>query len=290
MQSKSVFANIGLLYSAAIWGSTFFIVKNSLEGIDPVYLVALRFSIAAIALGIPLFIQKRSFRSGIKEGAILGFFIWALYITQTIGLKYTSAANSGFITGLFVAFVPVVSIFMFRRIPAWNGLTAIAVSLLGLWVLTGGLQDINNGDLLTLVAALTYALHILFADRYVKNEIDPYVLNFYQFLFVGIASFAVVLILDLPMTIGSGSILRAVIFLAIFPTLLAFVIQLAAQRHVSPVRVALILAFEPVFAGLFAWTLGNEPFMLSKAAGGFLIFLALVISAIPAKTKQVSSR
>ena len=83
--------------------------------------------------------------------------------------------------------------------------------------------------------------------------------------------------------IGSNDVLWIVLFLAIFPSLSAFAIQLVAQKFVSPVRVSLILAFEPVFAVLFAWTLGNEPYSFQKAMGGFFIFAALVISGIPSR-------
>jgi drug/metabolite transporter (DMT)-like permease len=283
IRSQSALANIGLFYAAAIWGSTFFVVKRALEDIDPVILVGYRFTIAAILLAIPLLILRKRLRDNLKEGVILGLLLWVLYAAQTIGLRHTTATNSGLITGLFVAFVPIFSIAIFRAIPSITAVIATGVSVAGLWILTGGLTMINFGDLITLITAITYAIHILYADRYLKRGADPYTLSFQQFLFVGLGSLVVGAVFGLPFTIGSTAAFNMMLFLAIFPSLTAFAIQLIAQRHVSPIRVSLILAFEPVFAVIFAWTLGNESYSLNKALGGILIFAALLLSGIPSR-------
>jgi len=280
---KTYFANLGLFYSAAIWGSTFFIVKRALDDIDPVILVGYRFTIAAVLLMIPLVIARKSLLKNLKEGMWLGLLLWILYVAQTIGLKYTTAANSGLITGLFVAFVPIFSIAVFRIMPSITAAAATVISIAGLIILTGGLQQINIGDMITLITAVTYALHILYADRAIKAGADPYILSFQQFAFVGLACLLTGAIFGLPFTIGSREAFNLMLFLAIFPSLTAFAIQLIAQRHVTPIRVSLILAFEPLFAVIFAWTLGNELFDINKAIGGFLIFAALIISGLPSR-------
>ncbi|MCP4580862.1 MAG: DMT family transporter [candidate division Zixibacteria bacterium] len=280
---KTYLANLGLFYSAAIWGSTFFIVKKALNDIDPVILVGYRFTIAAVLLMIPLIIAKKSLLKYLKEGALLGLLLWILYVAQTIGLKYTTAANSGLITGLFVAFVPIFSIIVFKKLPTKTAVLATVISIIGLIILTGGLQQINNGDMITLITAVTYALHILYADRIIKAGADPYILSFQQFAFVGLASLLTGVVFRLPFTIGSTQAFNMMLFLAIFPSLTAFAIQLVAQKYTPPIRVSLILALEPVFAVLFAWTLGNEHFEVNKAIGALLIFAALIISALPSR-------
>lgn len=284
---KTPLADLGLFYSSVIWGATFFIVKKSLLSIDPVILVGYRFMLAAILLGGYLAYRKKALFSHFNKGLVLGFFIWVLFITQTIGLKTTTAANSGLITGLFVAFVPLFSLLIFKHKPSLNGIIATLVSLTGLWVLTGGLKQANFGDALTLLAAMSYAIHILYADKYLKSGIDPYILSFQQFLFVGLASLLTGIVFKVSFSVAQSDVILIVIFLAIFPTLSAFVIQLMAQKFTSPIRVSLILAFEPVFAVLFAWTLGNESYNINKVIGGFLIFLALVISSIPSKKYRI---
>ncbi len=275
---KRVFADLGLFYSAAIWGSTFFIVKDALNDIDPVILVGYRFLMAGLILLAYLRISGRPIFKGLGQATVLAVILWLLYIPQTIGLKYTTASNSGFITGLFVAFVPIFMLTIFRRKPTVAEVVASIVSLGGLWILTGGLQDINVGDSLTLIAAMTYALHVLYADKYVRSGIDPYTICTQQFLLVGLFSLVTGLVMGLPFAIESAGAGRTVIFLALLPTLSAFVIQMVAQRITAPLKVSLIFALEPVFAAMFAWTLGGEKFVTHRAAGGALIFLALVIS------------
>jgi drug/metabolite transporter (DMT)-like permease len=281
-KKKARFADLALLYAAAIWGATFFVVKDSLATIDPVVLVGYRFLLAAAVLAIGLKIAKRPLFLYWKESTQLGIILWILYITQTVGLRYTTASNSGFITGLFVAFVPFFTLFMNRKARLLPQMPAVLISLFGLWLLTGGMTDINRGDWLTLIAAMAYAGHLLYVDRFVKQGLDVYILSFQQFLFVGAISIITAAIFGLPFVPTSTSAIGYVAFLALLPTLSAFVLQLIAQKVVPPIRVSLILALEPVFAALFAWTLGGEEFILRRALGGLLIFVAMILSDLPA--------
>ncbi len=278
---KNVLAHAGLFYAAAIWGSTFFLVKRVLNDVDPVVLVGYRFLLAGSILLIYLLLKGKPVLAGLKQAVWLGFLLWMLYIPQTIGLKYTTASNSGFITGLFVAFVPFFLLTIFRRRPTPIEIAASAVSLGGLWVLTGGLVHINIGDMLTLIAAMTYALHLLYSDKYMKSGVDPLIISCQQFLVIGLLSLITALVFDLPFGVATSGAVGIILFLTLFPTLLAFVVQMVAQKTVSPLRVSLVFALEPVFAGIFAWTLGGEPYVQYRATGGLLIFFGLVLSGLP---------
>jgi drug/metabolite transporter (DMT)-like permease len=280
---KAILADIGLLYAAAIWGSTFYLVKNALSGIDPVTMVAYRFLLAGVLMLAFLAATRRPILRGLGPSALLAVILWTLYTSQTIGLGITSASNSGFITGLFVAFIPLFLRTIFRRKPTIMELVASGVSLLGLWILTGGMSEFNLGDALTLITAMAYALHLLYADKYIKQGIDPYTITCQQFLIVGMLSLITSVILGLPLTIGSTGVAGTVVFLALFPTLSAFLIQMLAQKIRSPLRVSLIFALEPLFAALFAWTLGGEQFVLRGAIGGLFIAVALAISGLPSR-------
>jgi drug/metabolite transporter (DMT)-like permease len=279
MRAKTLLSDAGLVYAAAVWGATFFVVKDALAGIAPSTLVAYRFLIAAAILGIVGAFQRKDLFHNLRDGIMLGAVLCILYFTQTVGLQRTSASNSGFITGLFVIFVPIFTFLFFRRLPSRKQLVAIAISVAGLWLLTGGLRGMNMGDALTIGAAVAYALQIWLVDRYVKTS-DPLVLTFQQFLVVGIASLGAALVLRDPLG-ATASAWHAVLFLAIFPTLTAFLIQTFAQRHTGPVKVALIFTLEPVFAALFAWTLGGEQFIAISALGGLLIVTGMVIASLP---------
>lgn len=287
---KTFWANAGLFYAAAIWGSTFFIVKDALSGIDPVVLVAYRFLLAGALLLLFLLLRGTPPKTGWTRALFLSLILWSLYISQTVGLKYTTASNAGFITGLFVLFTPVLLLVIFRRKPTVIEAVASGMSVAGLWVLTGGLSDMNVGDSLMIITALAYALHVLYSDKYMKAGVDPYQISCQQFLLVGGLSLLTALVLDLPLSIASEKIAWIVVFLALAPTLSAFVIQMLAQRITSPVKVTLIFAFEPVFAALFAWTLGDEQIIIHRALGGLLIVLALALSGITLPLKSKAQR
>lgn len=288
---KTLLADLGLVYCAAIWGSTFILVKSSLAHIDPVIMVAYRFLFAALVMSGILLYQRTSPFKDFRQGLLLGVVLAFLYIPQTIGLKFTSAANSAFITGLFVAFAPPLSLLVLKertRLAQW---IAVLISLVGLWLLTGGLAQINLGDIITLSAAFTYALHIILTDRYIAahaGQPSPSRLIFQQMLVVGGISLLIGLLTERPLGIGNTQTGWVVVFLALLPTLSAFFIQIKAQQFTSPVKVSLIFALEPVFAGVFAWTLGGEPFIPLRALGGLLIFLAIVVSTVQPKRKAPS--
>lgn len=283
---KNRLANLGLFYAALIWGSTFFIVKGALAGVDPIMLVAYRFLLAGLLMYVYLLMTGRSLFKDFKEGLILALILWFLYVPQTIGLGYTKASNSGFITGLFVAFVPVFMRLILKRKPTRWEIVAAFLSLIGLWILTGGLTDVNFGDILTLGAAVTYALHVLYTDKFMKNGLDPYIISTQQFFIIGLISLVVGFVFGLPFEVHGSQVIWTIVFLAVFPTLSAFLIQAVAQKFATPMKVCLIFAFEPVFAALFAWTLGGEEFILTSALGGLLIAAALAISGIPEKSKS----
>ena len=112
---KTLISDIGLVYAAAVWGSTFYIVKDVLNSIDPIMLVAYRFLLASVILGGYLIIKNKDLFKNFRYGIILGLILGTLYITQTIGLKHTTASNSGFITGLFVIFIPIFGWVIFKK-------------------------------------------------------------------------------------------------------------------------------------------------------------------------------
>lgn len=287
---KPYFAELGLLYAAATWGSTFYILKDSLNYVDPIVLVSYRFGLSTIVLGAFLLYRRKNLLTNLKAGIILSVLVWIMYILQTIGLKYTTATNSGFITGMFVVFVPIFSFILFKKHTQLNKIVAILISLLGLWILTGGLNYINLGDILTLGTAVAYAIHVLLIDKYVKNNVDPYILVFQQFFFVAVASLLVSLVLKLHFNPIFSNVSWAIVYLALIPTVSAMLIQFVAQKLTTPIRASLIFAMEPVFAALFAWTLGGETFILHKALGGFLIVLAIIFSDVPLKRFNIQNK
>lgn len=280
-------------------------VKGVLAHVDPVVLVGYRFTLAGLLLGAWLLARRAPLLAHWRQGLWLGFILWILYVAQTIGLGITTASNSGFITGLFVVFVPLVNWLLFRRRTGPLQLAAVALALVGLWLLTGGIRGINAGDVMTLAAAVTYALHVIIAGRYMEQRLDPWVLNFQQIMVIGLLGLLTALAqwgwgaaggnaagspgLAAHFAVTGAGAWWTIAFLAIFPTITAYIAQLYGQRVVSATRAALLFTLEPVFAAAFAWTLGGELFRPVSALGGGLIVAAMVLSELPALARRRNS-
>ncbi|MFH1017223.1 MAG: DMT family transporter [Pseudomonadota bacterium] len=268
---------LALIYAAVVWGSTFFLVKRTLQSVDPVTLIAYRFAIASLVTAGIVKLRGKALFKDFKAGLVLGVLLWLIFLTQTSGLVIITASNSGFITGLYVPLVPVFGLLWFRRGPRVEETLAVTLAVAGLWVLTGGIQSANRGDLLTLGTAMVVALHILFSEKYVRGDRDPFVLSFQQFFVVFVLSAAQVILFGLPLEASGPTTGWTIVYLALFATISTFAAQTIAQKHVDAVPVALIFTLEPVFAALFAWTLGGELFRTHGAVGGSMILVAMLV-------------
>ena len=269
----------GLVYCSLVWGATFPLVKDVVGTVPPAALVGWRFALSALCL-VPWVLRRPDPSAHLKEGVALGSLLLALYLSQTVGIVYTSAANSGFITGLFVLFTPLFLWLFRRKAPSGPQWAASGLAAGGLWLLTGGASGFNRGDALTLLSAMTYAAHLLATDAYTRRDSDPVLLAFHQFWDCSAGAFAVALLTGTPVGVPDGRAWAAVWFLALVPNLSAFFIQLVAQKSVAPMRVSLIFSLEPVFAALFAWTIGGEPFTAVSAVGGALIVAAMMSETV----------
>ncbi|MDE2491992.1 MAG: EamA family transporter [Elusimicrobia bacterium] len=272
-------ADLVLVSCAVVWGATFFLVKDALAGVDAVAMVSYRFLLSALLLA-PWALSRPSRGRHLKESALLSVLLFLLYASQTVGLGFTTASNSAFITGLFVIFVPLFLMIFFGAPPTRLQWVCSALALGGLWLLTGGVRAANFGDAITLIAAATYAGHLLATDRIVRADADLVVLAFHQFWMTGLLAGLCALASGRPLAVGSASSAGTIVFLAVVPTTAAFFGQMWAQKTVPPVKVSLVFALEPVFGAIFAWTLGGEPFEPRRAAGGALIVAAMMAEQV----------
>lgn len=167
-------------------------------------------------------------------------------------------------------------LFFFRKSPTAVQWISSALALLGLWMLTGGISSVNFGDVITIVAAATYAGHLLATDKYVRADADVLVLAFHQFWMTGSMALLYCLVSGRSLAVTGDSAAGTIAFLAVVPTLSAFFIQMWAQKVTLPIKVSLIFSLEPVFAAVFAWTIGGEAFVPARAAGGGLIVAAMI--------------
>ncbi|MDP1711920.1 MAG: DMT family transporter [Candidatus Nanopelagicaceae bacterium] len=267
-------APLALLAVAAMWGSTFFMMKEAIQRQDVNSFLFTRFSIAVIAmLLIRPQVVKLFTRDMVTKGFISGTFLAVGYIFQTFGLALTSAAVTGFITGLYVIATPLMAaLFLGQRISGkvWF---YVALATLGLGLLSLHGWSMGRGELLVLACALAYAAQIIALSKWSKGR-DAYALTILQLIACAVLSGLATLINGYQMPPDAG-VWGVAAFTAIFATALAFMIQTWSQAHISATKVAVILTMETVFAAVFAVIFGGEHLTLKIAAGGAMVVAAM---------------
>jgi len=268
-----------LVLTSVIWGSTFFIIKDTVVTLNEYYLVFARTFIAAASMLVFLYFKNKKALLNYKtilRGAMLGMFLSITYISQTIGLKYTSSGHSAFITGAGVIIVPILMFVFFKRKIKLLEIILLFVVIIGLYFLTYDSQTVLNiGDLITLITAFSLAWHLILSGRYVKKT-EVMSLVGYQFLFAAIFSF-LIYITTQPISFGlANNEIYALLYLGFIGTLVCYFISVWVQKYVDTVTVALIFTLEPVFATLFAWAFASEKLILKEILGGLIILSGIV--------------
>lgn len=270
-------SEVALIGICVVWGLTFVMVQDAIELLPTMAFLAYRFIPAALIVAVvfrgPL---RRLSAGGWRAGLLMGAFLCAGYIFQTLGLEETTASNAGFITGLFVVLTPVMgAVFLRERIgvAAW---AAAGLSLVGLYLLSGLGGGLHlRGDGLVLVAAFALSAHILATARAVRSY-DVGALLAIQLGICGLVPLAIAAAggrLEAP---EGGTVWSALIVTSLVASALGFFVQTFAQQHAPPARTALILAAEPAFAGLFGWLLADDRLSATEWLGAGLITAAIV--------------
>ena len=284
----SYLAQSALLSVTVIWGWTFVLVKEGASELGPLSFLAWRFMIASLAL-LLLFGPRlrRISRDGLRRGLWIGLALFAGYLFQTWGLLYTSATKSGFITGLSVVLVPLLSAAAFKeQVPGrwWlgAGLSTVGLGLIlfGRGRIGAGEMALNLGDLLTLLCALSFALQIILIGRFVNRENYPAIL-IVQIGLVFLLSLAGTLLLERPTWAISPQGWRAILVTGLLATVLAFFLQNRFQPLSTPTQTAIIFSAEPVFAGLFGYLLLGERLSGPQILGGVAILAGITVAQLP---------
>ena len=267
-----------------IWGATFVLVKQALADVSTLLFLTLRFSIAAVALAL---IFRKEFRApnasaSLLRGVVAGIFLFAGYVLQTAGLKFTSASKAGFITGLYVPLVPIIGGLVLQKMPRISELAGIAIAGTGMVLLTAQKDifniwhDIGRGDLLVAGCAAAFACHIVILGRFAPKS-NLGVLTVAQIAtgaLLGAATFWWVEPVRITLTFNVWLALAVTSLLA---TALAFSVQTWAQRWSSPTRTALIFSLEPVFAWLTSYLVAGEVLSERGMAGAALILAGILM-------------
>lgn len=270
---------------ALIWGGAFLSMKGTLERLDVNSFLAWRFLIATLLLILirPSVLKKINFPF-FKKGVILGLFLSSGYIFQSFGLTLTTVSNTGFITGLYVVFTPLIAAVILRKNITLVEWFAVLIATIGLALLSlNGLQ-FGLGEFLVLVSALLFAFHIVGLGEWSRG-LDAYALTVLQLGTCAVVAFFASFKSGFKAPPDSG-VWWSIIYTAVFATALAFIIQTWAQSFIAPSTVGVILAAEVVFAaGLGIWFL-NEPVTFRIALGGLLVLASMYLIILLDQRKE----
>ncbi len=281
----SVLASAGLLLAATIWGFSFVIVKDSLDYIGAMYMIAYRYTIAAVAMSL-IFIKKWKLlnKEYLKQGLFTGSFLFLAYATQTIGCDYTTAGKNAFLTTVYVISIPFITWMLTRRRPRFYVFIAAIMSITGIGFLALCSDDaagINIGDVLTIICGIFFALHIIFTEKFNHRGGDPLFLTLLQFVFTAIFGWITAPFFDgaFPLTAAfSSRVVLSMLYLGLLSTMVGFSLQNIGLKYVQSSLASLFLSFESVFGILFSTLLLHEAFTGRMCIGCILIFMAVILA------------
>lgn len=275
-------ANLGrtcLILTTLIWGSSFVILKSALDSITPLWVLAIRFSGAAILMLIACLPKlKKLDKRYVTGGCLMGLCLAAAYILQTYGLVYTTPGKNAFLTTTYCILVPFLYWIISGKRPDKYNIIAALVCLVGVgFVCLGNDLSINIGDMLTILCGLFYGLHIIVTSRTAENR-DPVLITMLQFATAAVVCFiGAVLFEPAPHDIGSGTWL-SIAYMTFICTGLCYILQTVGQKYTPPSQTAVILTLESVFGSAISVILGVESLTFNIALGFFLIFIAIITS------------
>lgn len=282
--TKIRLAVLSLLAVGFFWAAAFVLMKDAIQQQPYMDFLATRFTLAALAMlalrpKVAVDFQKGDLRYGGLIGVVLAFG----YITQTIGLDLTTAATSGFLTGLYVVLTPLIAWLFVRQKVSKKVVLGVSLAMVGLAIFSGAAADVQFqiGQLWLVACAVFYAVHILLLGHFGKGR------SSYRFAMIQIGWVAIVTwgfaLLDGYQAPPNLEVWFAVLFTALLSTVVAFWIQTWAQTLIDPARVALLITSEVVFTAIIAVMVGQEPLTYAMVFGGGLMFMAMLIVEWPTK-------
>ena len=293
---KKYTAEAILLLITVIWGATFVIIKVALADVSPLTFVAVRFLLAAAVL-FPFFLRiKNNFNKVLTlSGVLLGLMFFLGFATQTIGLKYTSATKSGFITGTFVLFTPLFQLLFEKKKPSKGNLLGVLFVIAGLVFLSSKGNHIleifheigsgfNIGDFFTLLCAVFFAMYLVYLDILTKKyDFFPLVI-----LQVGTTAFLGIIFAFSLSALNfetikfslTGNVIFALLYTSILATVVSTTLQTKYQKYLTPTKVGIILSFEPIFSAVTAFMILSERISRFSLLGGLLIFTGLLVTEL----------
>lgn len=269
-----------MMLACIVWGLSFVVVKDSLDYFTPMWQLALRLMVAAgPALVIALMNLKKWNWATVKKCVILGVIFFLAIFVQNFGMNYVSASKSAFLTGTYVAFVPLIEILILRKKLKLKKILAAAVCLMGTGFLTlRGTLVPESGDLLLIFCGFWYAVHLLYIDQ--CEEISPVLLHMGQILVAFVLALMGALLLEPVPTSFTFHSMSGLVYCGIFEILLGFFFQLVGQKNTSATLSGILLSMESIFAALFAILFLHEIMSWTMIVGSMFIIAAAIINGI----------
>ncbi len=287
---KQLSGVIALLGATVIWGSAFIAQSVGMDKIGPFTFQAVRCFLAVVFLfpASALFSRGKPFWKSWadpalwRSGVICGLALFAASSLQQIGLVYTDAGKAGFLTAMYIVFVPFLGLFVGQR-PGRNALLSLIPAIVGLYLLScTSVSGINKGDVLLLLCAVAFSVQILLIDRHCAG-LDGLKLNCIQALVVAVLSVPWALLTETVDASRIASCWLPLGYAGVLSMGVAYTLQIVGQKRVAPSAAALLMSLESVFAALFGWLLLHETMTRAEELGCVLVFAAVIISQLPEK-------
>ena len=289
---KQLSGVIALSGATVIWGSAFIAQSVGMDKIGPFTFQAVRCFLAVVFLfpASALFSKGKPFWKSWadpalwRSGVICGLALFAASSLQQIGLVYTDAGKAGFLTAMYIVFVPFLGLFVGQR-PGRNALLSLIPAIVGLYLLScTSVSGINKGDVLLLLCAVAFSVQILLIDRHCAG-LDGLKLNCIQALVVTVLSVPWALLTETVDASRIASCWLPLGYAGVLSMGVAYTLQIVGQKRVAPSAAALLMSLESVFAALFGWLLLHETMTRAEVLGCVLVFAAVIISQLPEKKK-----
>lgn len=284
MDNQRLKADLILLLVASIWGSAFVAQRLAAAQVGVFLFNGLRFILAALVL-LPMALRSKPPRRQWMTRdrwlvGLLGLLLASGAALQQWGLRYTTAGNAGFVTGLYVVIIPFVLAIGWRETPRPVIWLASAMAATGLFLLsTSGSFLINPGDLLELAGAFMWAFHVILLGRLVQR-LDVLPLSVVQYLLCGAFSLLLAIFFQGQLRIGTFDGWMAVVYTGLFSVGLGYTLQAVGQQHAPPADAAIILSMESVFAALFGWWILGEGLSGAQLLGCALMFAGILLAQV----------
>lgn len=295
MKKTQIRNSLLLLLAAIIWGSAFVAQSTGMDHVEPFTFSMVRNFIGGFVLIPCIYLLRKGKKKNSNKlitkaevigGICCGVALFAASNSQQIGIQYTTVGKAGFITALYVIIVPILGLFVKKKVPILIWL-CVLLSVSGLYLLcmTGDSFSLAYGDLLVLMCAILFSFHILIID-YFSPKADSVVIACIQLFVCGILSGIVMLFAENPSVQNIWDAKWSILYAGVLSSAVAFTLQIVAQKDVNPTVASLIMCLESVVAVLAGWIILGEALSLREGLGCILMFIAIVLAQLPTPTKK----